>query len=318
MVVNNYFTRANDFGYSKHPDETLAIWDKDQVLSDVVYAIRKFKPDVIINRFDHRRAGRTHGHHTTSALLSMEAFDLVNDATSYPEHLSKTELWQPKRLFFNTGWWFYGSRENFEKADKSNMLNVDIGVYYPLKGLSNNELASIASSQHLCQGFGRPTTRGEQNEYIEFLKGDPLNGSSNVFEGIDTSWNRIKGGKAIGDILYNVENNFNFKNPAAHIPELIEAYKLLSKVENKHWKELKINHLKNIILACSGLYLEASAESNWATQEQDVNINIEALNRSNVNMILESMTMPYDVNVKKDMVLGNNQKLNFKRRCQCI
>ena len=64
------FTRANDFGYSKHPDETLAIWNKNEVLSDVVWAIRTFKPDIIINRFDHRTPGTTHGHHTSSAMLS--------------------------------------------------------------------------------------------------------------------------------------------------------------------------------------------------------------------------------------------------------
>ena len=62
------FTRANDFGYSKHPDETLKIWNKDEVLSDVVWAIRTFKPDVIINRFNHRTPGTTHGHHTTSEI----------------------------------------------------------------------------------------------------------------------------------------------------------------------------------------------------------------------------------------------------------
>ncbi|MBT8272842.1 MAG: PIG-L family deacetylase, partial [Bacteroidia bacterium] len=141
------FTRANDFGYSKHPDETLEIWDKDQVLSDVVWAIRKFKPDVIVNRFKHDTPGTNHGHHTSSAMLSLEAFDLVNDPSVYPDQLAHVDTWQPKRLFFNTSWWFYGSQENFEKADKSNMLNIDIGVYYPSKGLSNNEIASLASSQ---------------------------------------------------------------------------------------------------------------------------------------------------------------------------
>ena len=144
-------------------------------------------------------------------MLSMEAFDLSNDPSAYPETLRQTSTWQPKRLFFNTGWWFYGSQENFEKADKSNMLSLDIGVYYPLKGLSNNEVAALASSQHLCQGFGRLAQRGSQNEYIEFLKGEPLVDNVNIFAGIDTSWNRIKDGKAIGDILYNIENNFNFK-----------------------------------------------------------------------------------------------------------
>src|SRR5690606_2180301 len=82
-----FFTRANDFGYSKHPDETLEIWNKEDVLGDVVWAIRKFQPDVIINRFDHRSPGSTHGHHTSSAMLSYEAFDLANDKTAYPEQL---------------------------------------------------------------------------------------------------------------------------------------------------------------------------------------------------------------------------------------
>ena len=67
------FTRANDFGYSKHPDETLEIWDKEKVLSDVVWAIRTFKPDVIINRFNHKTPGTTHGHHTTSAMLDRKS-----------------------------------------------------------------------------------------------------------------------------------------------------------------------------------------------------------------------------------------------------
>ena len=86
-MVNNYFTRANDFGYSKHPDETLKIWDEEKVLSDVVWAIRTFKPDVIINRFDHRTPGTTHGHHTSSAMLSVEAFDLVNDPSKFSNQL---------------------------------------------------------------------------------------------------------------------------------------------------------------------------------------------------------------------------------------
>ena len=73
------FTRANDFGYSKHPDETMAIWNKKDVLGDVVWAIRTFQPDVIINRFDHQSPGTTHGHHTSSAMLSVEAFDLAGD-----------------------------------------------------------------------------------------------------------------------------------------------------------------------------------------------------------------------------------------------
>ena len=247
------FSRANDFGYSKHPDETLKIWDKDKVLADVVWAIRTFKPDVIINRFNHRTPGTTHGHHTSSAMLSVEAFDLANNKTKYPSQLKNTSTWKPNRLFFNTSWWFYGSREKFAKADKSKMMSFDIGTYYPLKGLSNNELASIASSQHLCQGFGRLTTRGNQTEWVEFLKGDFPKDKKDIFSGINTTWNRVKGGGEIGDILYEVEKNFDFVNPSKHLPALMKAYGLIDNISDKHWKKIKTKEIKEIIKACAGL-----------------------------------------------------------------
>lgn len=306
------FTRANDFGYSKHPEETLDIWNKDLVLADVVWAIRNFKPDVIINRFDHRTPGSTHGHHTSSAMLSMEAFDLANDTSQYPSQLQYTETWQPKRIFFNTSWWFYGSQEKFEEADKSNMLNFDIGVYYPSKGLSNNEVAALASSQHLCQGFGRLSQRGTQQEYIEFLKGEPLNGSNSVFEGIDTSWNRIEGGLAIGNILNSVEENFNFKNPATHLPQLLEAYKLLQNIKDDHWKAIKSKELLTIIEACSGLYLEASSNSPHAAPNSTVSLDIEVLNRSSASIKLISYKLSTLQNaISKQIDMVENQKLNF-------
>jgi LmbE family N-acetylglucosaminyl deacetylase len=306
------FTRANDFGYSKHPDETLTIWNKEKVLSDVVWAIRKFKPDVIINRFDHNSAGETHGHHTSSALLSMEAFDLVNDKSVFSDQLKYVDTWQPKRLFFNTGWWFYGSQENFEKADKTGMLKIDIGVYYPLKGLSNNEVASLASSQHLCQGFGRLTQRGSQEEYIQLLKGD-LPDNSNVFSGIDTSWNRVKGGTVIGNILNKVEANFNFKNPSEHISDLMKAYQLIQKIEDKHWKTIKTEEIKAIIQACAGLYLEASSNTPTASNSSEVKLNLEVLNRSDIPINLVSYHIP-NVNegISKNIDLSINNKFDFE------
>ena len=128
-----FFTRANDFGYSKTPSETLEIWNKDEVLSDVVWIIRKFRPDVIINRFDHRTPGSTHGHHTSSAILSVEAFDLAGSKNSYKDQLEYVAPYQPKRLFFNTSPWFYGGDEAFKSADKSNFINFDTGTYFPIE-----------------------------------------------------------------------------------------------------------------------------------------------------------------------------------------
>jgi len=307
------FTRANDFGYSKHPDETLKLWNKDAVLGDVVWAIRKFKPDVIINRFDHRSPGSTHGHHTSSAMLSVEAFDLANNSEKYKEQLSMTSTWQPRRLFFNTSWWFYGSQEKFEAADKSNMLNMDVGVYYPGLGLSNNEIASIASSQHLCQGFGRITTRGSENEYVELLKGDMPEDKTNIFEGIDTSWSRIEGGDAVGKLLYTVEQNFDFKNPSKHLPDLIKAYTLLQEVKDEHWKSLKSEELKNIIAATAGLYLEVSSKDPIANPGGQAELVVEVLNRSNAKINLNSVGIPsLDSAENKNILLQENKKENFE------
>ena len=275
-----YFSRANDFGFSKNPDETLQIWDKNQVMSDMVWTIRKFQPDVIINRFDHRSPGTTHGHHTASAILSLEAFDLVNNPKNFPEQLQLVNTWQPKRLFFNTSWWFYGSKEKFEKADKSNLINLKTGVYYKQLGISNQEIAALSRSRHQSQGFGSTGSRGEEDEYLELLKGDLPSEKNNIFEGIDTTWNRLENGAAIGTILHNVEKNFDFRNPSNSIAELVKAYALILELKNEHWKNIKIEEIKKIIVACSGLYLEAVSENQEVNPAGTLKIKLETINRS--------------------------------------
>ncbi len=300
-----FFSRANDFGYSKEPEETFEIWNKEEILNDVILTIRRFKPDVIINRFNHRTPGTTHGHHTASAILSYEAFEKANDASVYPEQLTTTSIWQPKRLFFNTSWWFYGSEENFKKADKSNLISINTGVYYPLKGKSNGEIAALSRSQHQCQGFGSTGTRGNELEYLEFLKGDFPKDKNNLFDGINTTWTRVKGGEAIGKILLDVQQNFNFKNPEVHLPKLVEAYKLICKLDDEHWRSLKKQELENIIMACCGLYLEGVASIQNTNPDSEITLKLEATNRSNEFITIESVDFLNTV-IAEDKKLENN------------
>ena len=98
--AEQYFTRAVDFGYSKTPEESLAIWGHDAVLADVVGVIRKLRPDVIVTRFSPTR-GHTHGHHTASAILALEAFQATADPARFPEQLAWTRPWQATRLVWN-------------------------------------------------------------------------------------------------------------------------------------------------------------------------------------------------------------------------
>jgi LmbE family N-acetylglucosaminyl deacetylase len=302
-----FFSRANDFGFSKVPDETLEIWNKAQVMHDMVWVIRKFRPDVIINRFDHRSPGTTHGHHTSSAMLAQDAFVLANDSKYEPEQLKYVNTWQPKRLLFNVSWWFFGGKENFDKADKSKYINLSTGVYYPLLGKSNQEIAALSRSRHRSQGFGTTGARGDDMEYLELIKGEDLKDKQNLFEGIDTSWNRVKGGKAIGDAINVILKNFDFKNPSASVPALVQVYTAIGKIEDAHWREIKQKEVKEIIAACSGLFLEAVAEDQSVTPASSLKIKWEAINRTNVPMTLKSVAfMPANTLFEHNLSLNNN------------
>jgi LmbE family N-acetylglucosaminyl deacetylase len=298
------FTRANDFGYSKNAEETIRIWDTEKIKADVVWAMRKTRPDVIINRFDHRTSGETHGHHTASAMLSLEMFDQVNDATKFPSHFTvdkSIKPWQPRRIFFNTSWWFYGSEEKFKNADKSKLMSLDVGSYYPLIGKSNTEIAAESRSNHKCQGFGSTGTRGTSIEYLELLKGDLPPGKSDVFEGINTSWSRITGAQHITALVNDALKKFDFKDPSMSVPSLINIYKEIQKLDDDFWKPRKLNEIKELIAACAGLYLEAKTNNHRLVNGESIVVDIEAVNRSKYPMTLQAVS---GINLNIDTIMA--------------
>jgi LmbE family N-acetylglucosaminyl deacetylase len=302
-----FFSRANDFGFSKNPTETLSIWEKEKVLADVIWAIRKFQPDVIVNRFDHRSPGTTHGHHTASGMLSVESFKMANDPTVFPEQLQFVKPWQTKRQFFNTSWWFYGSMEKFNAADKTNLISLQTGTYYSNLGKSNQEIAALSRSRHQSQGFGSTGVRGEETEYLEFINGEALKDKKSLFEGIDTSWNRVKGGAPIGELLAIIAKEFDSKNPSASIPNLAKAYTMMQALEPNQWTPVKAAAVKEIIAACAGLYLEAVAQNQEATPGSTLKLKLEAINRSAIPMELISVqTLPNNTISSQNQDLKNN------------
>ncbi|MBK6774643.1 MAG: PIG-L family deacetylase [Flavobacteriales bacterium] len=181
-----FFTRAVDFGYSKSPEESFEKWGKQEVLSDVVRVIRMFRPDIIITRFQTDGSGG-HGHHTASAILAQEAFDLAGDPKAFPEC---GEPWQPRRLFYNGSSWWRKDLAELAKKDSS-WFTVDVGGYDPLLGLSYTEIAGRSRSMHKSQGFGAAETRGEMLEYLHFEKGDQPK-TKDIFEGIDMTWGEAR------------------------------------------------------------------------------------------------------------------------------
>jgi LmbE family N-acetylglucosaminyl deacetylase len=318
------FTRANDFGYSKTAAETFNIWDRQAVLSDVVWAIRTTKPDVIINRFSTDTSRPNHGHHTASAILSLEAFDLAAKRSAFPDQLASTDPWQPRRIFWNTSYWFYGSREAFDKADKSKMLALDIGSFDPVSGESNSEIAGRSRSMHKSQGFGSAETRGESLDYIDLLKDAEGTIPKSLFEGIDITWNRVQGGGPIGQLVNDLESSFDFKAPAKSLPLLLTIHKAILALPDSYWKNTKLHETENLIKDCLGLFAEVRTNKYKASPGSPLSVTLEVINRSNAEVSLVSVqvdandttfslpsTLSYNQVFLKDLNIQTPRKLNI-------
>jgi len=279
-----FFTRANDFGFSKTSDETFRIWDKEQVLADMVWVIRQRRPDVLITRFPpDARAG--HGHHQASAILAAEAFDAAGDPKRFPEQLQYVQPWQPKRLFWNTGSFFVKPGENMD-----GYLRLDAGGYNPLLGQSYGEIAARSRSNHRSQGFGSAAQRGEALEYFQPVKGEKA--TKDLFEGVDQTWNRVPGGAAVGKLIEEVIRKYDPSNPSASVAGLLKVREGLLRFKgNDFWKAEKLASVESLTQACLGLYLGATASELSVASGQQVAVGIEVLNNSALPLILKKVSM---------------------------
>lgn len=280
--AGQFFTRAIDFGFSKNPEESLRIWGKDEVLSDVVWVIRKFRPDVIILRFPSN--GTSHGHHIASAILAEEAFSAAADSNRFPEQLRYTKPWKAKRIVWNRYSW---SRDPITEQEKTTLLKMEVGDYNSLLGKSYTELGGVSRSMHKSQGFGDSEDRGRNTEYFKQVAGEPA--GQDVFDGIDLTWNRIQGGNQVSTVLKQAVKSFDPGNPSASIPALLKAYGLMKKIPKNDDVEEKKEEVAEVIRICSGLWLEAISDVSTSVPGGKVKVTVAAINRSSFQFQLQSV-----------------------------
>src|ERR1043165_1896424 len=221
--AHQFFTRAVDFGFSKSAAETLKIWDREKILADVVWTIRKWKPDVIITRFS-PDDDKTHGHHTSSAILAREAFTAAGDPKRFPEQLAYVEVWKPTRLVWNASPFFFQNRNI--PFDPAGLATLEAGGFSPLLGKAFTEIAAASLSMHKSQGVGSPPRRGARKEYFKLLEGAPM--PEALFDGIDTTWKRVPKSEAIAGKVKQLLADFSSADPAASVPKLLELRKELA------------------------------------------------------------------------------------------
>ncbi|WP_342328816.1 PIG-L family deacetylase [Pedobacter sp. FW305-3-2-15-E-R2A2] len=272
-----FFTRANDFGFSKNPEESFKIWNKTKILSDVVWVIRKFQPDVIITRFpEDARAG--HGHHSGSAILAREAFAAAADPKQFPEQLAFVKPWQAKRIVWNT---FNFGGNNTTSEDQ---LKIDVGSYNALLGKGYGEIAAESRSNHKSQGFGSSRQRGSAIEYFSPVAGEKA--KSDLFEGIDFTLNRNSGMSEVQKLLNDINATYQVSNPSASVTKLLKLREL---VKGKPFKQ---ELLDDLILACSGIWIEVAASNPAYAVNDSITVKIQAIARVKEDF-------PYSINIQE-------------------
>lgn len=278
-----YFTRAYEFGFSKSSKEALTLWNHDDVLSDVVLAIRKLQPDVIVARFPpDARAG--HGHHAASAIIAAEAYKAAADSTKFPEQLRVMRLkpWKAKRLVWNSF--------NFSGADAAptaGQVKMDVSAYNPFLGESYGELGAEARTMHKSQGEGRPRRRGKLYEFFTHVDGDSA--ATDLMDGVVTNWSKIEGGEKIAQLISSMIAGYRIDKPEASVPALVELYKQVRQLPETTWQKQKLQELARLIQDCAGLYAEAVTTQATVLELDSVKVNVQLVKRNDVKATIKSI-----------------------------
>jgi LmbE family N-acetylglucosaminyl deacetylase len=301
--AEQYFTRAYEFGFSKSANEALRIWDSEKILSDMVWVIREFQPDVIIKRFPgDERAG--HGHHAASAILADEAFTAAADPKKFPEQFkSGVKPWQATRIMWNT---FNFGNANTTSEDQ---LKIDIGGFNPLIGKSYGEMGGEARTMHKSQGEGRPRRRGQSFEYFKTTGGPPA--KNTIMDGIVIDWSRIKGGEAISTIVNKIIHDYQPAAPENSVTALIKLYNAIKVLPEGGWRNKKLNEVQQLIEECSALYVEATAAQSTVVQGDTLRIAFTVNKRKQFNTVLKNISIEnFDSALNVELPTNQNFVIN--------
>jgi len=220
-------------------------------------------------------------------------------------------LWQPKRQFYNTSWWAYGGQAQFEKADKSNMIPLESNPTDLLLGRTNEEVAAQSRSQHKSQGFGSSPRLGSQTEYLELINGT-MPSNSDPFDGIDIGWGRVKGGAKIKQQVDQLIASFDLEKPYQSVSALAALYQAISKLENEHWKAIKLEEVKTLIQSCLGLRLQFDTAQETGVANTSLPVTLRALNPSPLTLTLQNLEGA--LSLQPQQTLSQNQVWETKTR----
>lgn len=277
--AQQFFTRAIDFGFSKNTTDTFKQWDENSIIADVVWVIRKFRPDVIICRFP-PTAAAGHGQHAASAVVAEKAFKLAGDKTAFPNQLKYVNVWQSKRVLWNT------FRFGAVNTTAENQLKITVGQYDAQLGMGYGELAGLSRSLHKSQGAGTQSVAGIKTEYFSHVNGEPT--KKTLFDDVVKTWTS-QGNADIDQSLDKIISAFNFNNPDLSLPALLTLRKKVMTLKDSDLKKDKIKSLDNIILSCAGFMGEVVTNQAEAVAGDHYNFRLNLISRTSNPVVLENV-----------------------------
>ncbi len=196
-AVEQYFTRAYEFGYSFSVEETLQKWGKEEILADFVRVLRTVRPDVVVSLPPEGEGGGQ--HHQASAILTREAFRAAADPTRFPEQIAEgLPPWQALKLYSRRAVGPGRGRDEGKKEDPASLVRIDTGAYDPILGRTYYQIGSEARSNHKCQGMGQLEAAAGPHESAFRLEdsvvADPSKqaAESDLYDGIEVGLERLK------------------------------------------------------------------------------------------------------------------------------
>ncbi|MFW0715978.1 PIG-L family deacetylase [Pedobacter sp. N23S346] len=277
--AQQFFTRAIDFGFSKNTDDTFKQWDADSITADVVWVIRKFRPDVIICRFP-PTAAAGHGQHAASAVVAEKAFKLAGDKNAFPGQLKYVNVWQPKRLVWNT------FRFGAVNTTAENQLKANVGQYDAQLGMGYGELAGLSRSLHKSQGAGTQSVAGVRTEYFTPVSGDPA--KTTLFDRIPMNWSE-KGVNDLDELIDIVLLSFDYNHPDKSLHGLLMLRKKIAELQDPNLRKDKLAAIDHIILSCTGFMGEVVTNQAEAIAGNSYSFRLNVIARSAVPVVLEEV-----------------------------
>ena len=180
-----FFTRAFDYGYSKSAEEALSLWPRDDLLSDVVWVVRSYRPHVIVSVFSGTpRDG--HGQHQAAGIMAREAFEAAGDRSRFPDQLmAGVEPWAADKLYQSSRRRFFGRGGGEGGNDGS--LTIETGALDPLLGRSLLQLSMESRSQHRSQNMGAAQPPGPRSTGVVLVESRVEDDGATIFSGVDTT-----------------------------------------------------------------------------------------------------------------------------------